>query len=184
MSKRRVYWDSCVWLGLFNKEADKLPACKYIVECAQAGNIEIVTSTFSLAEVFKTRCKDPNHRISSEYDVVMEDFFMQDFIFMASVDGRVAIEARRLLRSYGDVLKKPQDAIHLATAFCYNVSEVHTFDGTDLKPLSGVVCCLDGTEMTISDPPNPPSEWLRKFSLLDYATPSESPSAPLVTATP
>jgi len=99
LSKQRIYWDSCVWLGLVNRESDKIPGCIYNIERAQAGAIEILTSAFSLAEVFKTRCKDPLKSIPPEYDLTIENFFRQDYIIMASVDEKVAVEARRILLS-------------------------------------------------------------------------------------
>jgi len=56
MSKPFIYWDSCVWIGLINGEADKYPGCRYSLDRAQKGEIYILSSLFTLAEVYKTRC--------------------------------------------------------------------------------------------------------------------------------
>ncbi len=58
-SKRRVFWDSCVFVRLLSKTSDpeKLAEQEICRQCLQAaidGKIEIVISTASIAEVVKT----------------------------------------------------------------------------------------------------------------------------------
>jgi len=55
-SKKKVYWDSCAWLGLINEEPDKIDSCRHVIDLARNGDIEIWTSTYTLAEVFKRKC--------------------------------------------------------------------------------------------------------------------------------
>jgi hypothetical protein len=117
--------------------------------------VEIWTSALTLAEVFKVTQPGGPQTIPAESDAKFEDFLDQDFVVIAQVDVDTGRLARRLLRQHGK-LKKPPDAIHLATAVLNNLFEFHTFDGTNLLPLNGEVNRSDGVALTISFPPEPP----------------------------
>lgn len=170
--KKNLYWDTCTWLGLINQEPGKIDRCRYIIEEARKGNIQIWTSTFTLAEVFKKNCAAgvPAMGISAEMDVDFEDYIAQDFVTLVQVDFDIGVQARRLLRGHPK-LKKPADAIHLATAVLNNVDELHTFDGDNLIPLSGVVTRQDKVPLTIclpqEPPPPPPPPPLPLFDALE-----------------
>jgi len=168
LSKPIYYWDSCTWIGLINQESGKAAGCKYVMEQAQKGDVQILASYFTLAEVYKTRCDEPYKYLAEEKDIVLEEFFEQEFIKLAQVDRRVAKKARELLR-YFPCLNKPQDAVHLATAVIYNSDELHTFDGTDLICLNGLIKRADGGDLLIRKPPDPPVEITYKTSLLDLS---------------
>lgn len=158
MAKLRIYWDSCTWLGLINEEEHKWPGCEHIISEAFKGNVEILVSTITLAEVYKTKCDAPYKMIAEENDMAIEDFFNQPFIVIASVDEEVAVRARGLLRYYSDKgMKKPTDAIHLATAIMYGAEEMHTFDGSDLLCLNGHIKNDEGKVLVIRKPPEPPT---------------------------
>lgn len=158
MATKRVYWDSCAWLGLINAEEDKVCGCQYIMQEAIRKNVEILVSTVTLAEVFKTRCAEPYKILAEEKDITFEDFFDQDFIIKASVDEDIAKRARGLLRYYSVYgLKKPMDAIHLATALKFNAAEMHTFDGSDLLGLDGKLQSDAGLILKICKPSLPPA---------------------------
>lgn len=167
MAAKRVYWDSCVWLGLINEEPDKLPRCQHVIQLARAGDVEIWTSALTLAEVFKvTQSGGAPQTIPPESDAKFEDFLDQDFVVIAQVDVDTGRLARRLLRQHGK-LKKPPDAIHLATAVLNDLDEFHTFDGTNLLPLNGEVNRADGVVLAILWPPEPSQ------GLLDLQLPPE-----------
>jgi len=171
MDIKRIYWDSCAWLGLINDEENKWPGCQYVMSLAHKGDVEILASTLVLAEVYKTRCHNPYKVIAEEKDILLEDYFSENFIIIASVDLKVTIRARQLLRYYSDKgLKKPQDAIHLATAIIHDADEFHTFDGSDLLCLNGIVKTEGGKLLSIQKPSEPPVEEQYKTSLLDYST--------------
>jgi predicted nucleic acid-binding protein len=152
---RNVYWDTCTWLGLINQEADKIGRCRHIVAEARAGNIQIWTSAFTLAEVFKKNCNGTPAGLAAAKDADFEQYIEQDFLTIVQVDYDIGVQARRLLRTHTK-LKKPADAIHLATAVLSNVEELHTFDADNLTPLSGQVNRQDGVALTICFPPEPP----------------------------
>lgn len=155
----RVYWDACTWIGLILREPDKIAACEYVIDEAKKGNLEIWTSTFTLAEVYKKKCGDDPvaSGIADGDDATFEEFLKQDYVFRVQVDDEVGTEARRLLRKY-PALKKPQDAIHLATAIINNLDELHTFDGDNLTKLAGQVMRKDGKPLEIGPPQVPAVE--------------------------
>jgi len=152
----RVYWDSCVWIGLLNEEPDKVDAAKWIIERGEAGEVEIWTSTITLAEVYKIRGPaeaDP------EGDKKLDEFLSQPYVVHVQVDQDIAMEARRLLRAKLPGLRKPNDAIHLASAVWHDIEVLHTFDRDDLLPLNGLVKCRNGKPLTVCTPPErPPPE--------------------------
>ena len=174
--KKRVYWDACSWLGLINQEAAKVAACQYVMQQAESGKVEIWTSAFTLAEVFKKKCDDtvPAIGLPAAQDVDFEDFLKKDFVIRVMVDDEVGTEARRLLRTHGGLIK-PQDAIHLATAVINSLDELHTYDGTNLIKLNGLIKRRDGITLVIGPPviPPPPEIENPPPSLFDAADPPE-----------
>lgn len=154
-NKPKYYWDACAWIGLINQEPNKIDSLRFVIEEAQKGNVQIWTSAFTLAEVFKKKCSDEISGIEQSDDTAFEDYLAQDFIQRVQVDSDVGTAARRLLRQFPGI-RKPQDAIHAATAAMYSVDELHTFDGADLLPLSGKIPMANGKFLTICKPPSPP----------------------------
>ena len=45
------YWDAVSFLGWLSEEPDKVPDCKPVLESAEAGNITLITSALTIAEV-------------------------------------------------------------------------------------------------------------------------------------
>ena len=148
---RRVYWDSCAFLGLINKEAGKHADCLAVWKEAEAGETVIFTSFFTYAEVFKAKCEGKAKPLAEADDKAIEEVLSQDFIEPVVVDEVIGIAARRLMRAHEEC-KKPTDGIHLATALRLNVDEMHTYDGSDLLHLSGKVNRADGMPLTICVP--------------------------------
>jgi len=160
--KKRVYWDSCSWIGLINEEKDKIISLRYVYGLAEKNEIEILTSTFALAEVFKLKCENSTNQLSEEKDQILEDLFDQAFVIPVAVTRDIGIYARRLLRRI-EGLKKPQDAIHLASAAFYNVDELHSFDEDHLIPLDNQIERRDYQKLKICFPPSPPVEPQQKL---------------------
>lgn len=152
--KRRAYWDSCAWIGLICEEEDKIKACRHVIEQARRGELQILTSTFTLAEVYRLKCEESEKALPEEKDQIFEEFLSQEFIVYIQLTQDVGIYARRLLRR-AEGLKKPQDAIHLASAAIYNADEFHTFDRDDLLRLDGKIDREDGEKLKICTPPIP-----------------------------
>lgn len=154
-SKPKYYWDACAWIALIKQEAGRFDACRHAIEQAEAGKVEIWTSAFTLAEVYKRRVDGGSAFIDASKDKDFEDYIEKDFVQIVQVDVDVGTAARRLLRAYPEI-GKPQDAIHVATALLNDLDELHTFDRADLLSLSGVLDRSDGKKLSICAPPPAP----------------------------
>ena len=154
--KPRYYWDACAWIALIQQELNRFDALKYAIDEAKAGNVEIWTSNFTLAEVYKRPCGGPDQSgLAPDQDAPFEDYILQNFVQRVQVDWDVGILARRLLRLYPEIVK-PQDGIHLATALLNNCDELHTYDRENLLGLTGKIDRKDGSKLRINVPPNRP----------------------------
>lgn len=151
---QKIYWDSCVWISLINNEAGKARLCRGVIEEAEKGKVQLWTSSLTLAEVFKKKCDGKTLSIEEAHDADFETFIEQEFLVEVQLDHDVGVLARRLLRKHPE-LKKPADAIHLASAVLNNIDELQTFDGENLLSLNGKVERRDGRPLVIRNPPEP-----------------------------
>jgi predicted nucleic acid-binding protein len=126
------YWDAVTFLGWLSEEPDKVPECRPVLEAAEAGNIAIVTSALTIAEVLWLK---GHRKVDASHARKIEAFFRHSWIIVREVDRFVAEDARELVWNKN---VKPKDAIHLATALRQDVSfdQFDTFD-RDLIKLSG-----------------------------------------------
>jgi predicted nucleic acid-binding protein len=144
-----------MWIALIKREHSRFNACAHLIEQAQRGEIEIWTSAFTYAEVYKKNCSGAQAGIDHTDDKSFEDYLEQEFVQLVQVDADVGRAARRLLRQHPKI-GKPQDAIHVASALLMGVQELHTFDRQDLLALDGKLECQGGAKLRIKVPPNPP----------------------------
>lgn len=154
---KKVYWDSCIWLGLINGEPGRVDNCEYLIEEATKGLVEIWTSSLTRAEVFKVKCPNDVKTLQEQKDRAFEEYLDQNFIVEVAVDRELGSLARVLMRKYSPPLNKPNDAIHLATALIHNLDEFNTYDREDLLRLDGKINKSNGDTMKICEVPNPPS---------------------------
>ena len=143
--KKKVYWDACIWFALIKQELGRMTNCEHVLELARRGEVEIWTSSLTLAEVFRKQCgvpTTPANGLPEDKDLEFEAFVAQDFVVEVQVDHQIGIAARRLLRQHA-ALRKPQDAIHLASALHHDLDEFHTFDAANLLGLDGFVTTCD-----------------------------------------
>jgi predicted nucleic acid-binding protein len=148
---KNIYWDTCVWLTLINGEEGS-NRCEYLIECARKGELQIWTSSLSLAEAYKFKCNGDDKQLEADKDVKFEEFIEQNFVTEVQVDHDIGVMSRRLCRLYSK-LKKPNDGIHLASAIFFNIDEFHTFDHENLIPLNGSIKRRDGELLLICEPP-------------------------------
>lgn len=156
--RRRVYWDACAFLGLINQELNKHADCLAVWNEAQEQRPRtlIHTSFWTYGEVFKAKCEGKARPLPVEQDIEIEKVLQQPWIIPAIVDEQIGVATRRLMRTF-EQCKKPTDALHLATALRLNVDELHTYDGSDLLGLNGLVQRQDGKTLVICRPhPLPP----------------------------
>lgn len=152
----KYYWDACIWIELINTQnPDWVARCIHVVDLATNNKAELWTSAFTLAEVFKKKCHGANVGITKNQDEKFDDFIDSDLIKIVNVDAQISRLARYLLREYPKI-RKPQDAIHLATCLTSNLDELHTFDMGDLAVYDGKIARKDGKMLKICSPPPPP----------------------------
>jgi predicted nucleic acid-binding protein len=116
------YWDSNCFLCWLKKE----PAhgkCTGVIRKAEEGEIQIVTSALTIAEVIYMKGEDKIDRKKS--DEICR-FFEHEYIVPINVDRTIAEVARLLLWDYKAL--RPQDAIHIASALKAKVPIFDTFD--------------------------------------------------------
>ena len=147
--KRRIFWDSCVFIRLLSvtKDPAKLAEreiCKFCLQDAIDLKTEIVVSTTSFAEVVKTEDlisppvpEDTKEKIRLLFD--------EPYIIPISADLIVARAARELIWRHSWL--KPIDAIVIASATYAKVDELFSYDGLGEK--KGILD-LDGQ---IGNPP-------------------------------
>ena len=145
----QVYWDACAWLGLLNGEVEKQRSLEQVWLKAQKGEVEIWTSAFCYAEVYRVKCEENWDKIDPANDQKINNMFDQDFVKIVQVDAEIGKLAKSLLRTY-QKLKKPSDAIHLATAVYWDLAQFHTYDGCDLLGLE--VQTSNGGNLAICKP--------------------------------
>ena len=121
---RKVYCDADVFLGWFNREQDRVEACRGLVDASEQGEVQIITSALTLTEVIKIKGQQP---LPQSKEKIIKGFFEQEFIGIVNVDRRTAEFARDLIWCYAHL--NPKDSIHVATALiAEGVDVLHTFD--------------------------------------------------------
>ena len=175
--KSKVYWDSCAWLGLLNKESNKVKELEYVWSQAQKGEVEIWTSTISQIEVVKLASeRDEVKRQGSvnKQSIMTEDnlkkienIFNQPFVKRVPVDVEISSRARRLYREIPKLNKAP-DAVHLVSAMKWDIPIIHSYDSKDLLHLSGKVQTDKGNDISIFEPTEiEPDDLLTPLEALD-----------------
>jgi predicted nucleic acid-binding protein len=158
---RRIYWDACAWIAFINREMPsasnailrpRFELCRETLKSAESGDVEIVTSAFTLAEVCK-RGPDATNPGSN-----LAAFFDQKYILLVPVDKQISLRAQNLqLAGIGGL--KPPDAVHLASALVWSIPVFHTFDRR-LLDLDKKFTLGDGGDLSIVEPtdelPMPP----------------------------
>lgn len=121
-TKPRRYWDSDCFIGWLAEEADKVDSCKLVIEAAERGQLTIVTSSLTLAEVVKVRHQTPLDPVLREK---VRGFFLNDYIVVRQLDRFLAEQARDLWWDHG---VDPKDGVHVATALAAGITQFDTFD--------------------------------------------------------
>lgn len=136
--KRRIYWDTSVWLSYINGDVERLPTLDALLADSSSSNgtIELYTSTVSQVEVAFAKAEqdkkalDPT--VEQEIDELWADRSALKLVELHETITREARQFIRLAMTRGWSLK-PMDAIHLATAKFSQCGEFHTYDERLLK---------------------------------------------------
>lgn len=132
MAIEKLYWDSDCFLGHFKAEAGKADKCDGVLQRAERGDVLIVTSALTLAEVLWMR---GGPRITKDKAELVQKFFRRSYIRVYNVTRKLSEDAQILVWD-NDI--KPKDAIHVATALHLGVDALETFDA-NLIAKSGTV---------------------------------------------
>lgn len=122
MTFERRYWDSDCFLGWLQAEDDKVDSCRQVLNLAAKGELEIITSALTIAEVLNLRGHKP---IPSDKRKQVIAFFKRSYIVPVSITRLIAEDSRDLVWDHGI---DPKDALHVATAIKAKVDVLNTFD--------------------------------------------------------
>lgn len=122
MTVEKIYWDSDCFLAHFQAEAGKVDQCDGVIQRAERGDVLIVTSALTIAEVLWMR---GGPRLSGDKAEIVQKFFRRSFIRVYNLDRKKAEAAQALVWDHGI---KPKDAIHVSTAIHLKVDALETFD--------------------------------------------------------
>jgi len=132
MTVEKIYWDSACFLSHFHAEEGKAGKCDGVLDRAERGEVLIVTSALTLAEVLWMRGEP---RIPQKKAELVQKFFRRSYIRVYNVSRKLAESAQTLVWENSI---KPKDAIHVATALHLGADALETFD-RDLIGKSGTV---------------------------------------------
>ena len=128
----KIYWDSNCLLGWFQNEQRKVEKCEGTLERAESGELFIVTSALTIAEVLWLR---GSPRLSKDKAEIIQRFFRRSYMRVYNVSRKIAETAQYIV---WDNSIKPKDAIHVATAIHLRADALKTFDEKLIKK-SGTV---------------------------------------------
>lgn len=131
--RRRIYWDSDVWLSCVNGYPDRLPVLETLLADSRASlaDIELLTSTVAQTEVAFALTERESQTLDPEVEAKIDSLWTDKrAITLVEYHTAIAREARGLIRLgiEHQWQLKPLDAIHLATARWLGVREFHTYD--------------------------------------------------------
>jgi predicted nucleic acid-binding protein len=124
-----VYWDTCVFLAWLKNEkraAGEMDGVNAIAGQINKGEVSLITSTLTRAEVFQGRlAKAQRDRFRK--------FLRRSNVYTLALDNGIADLVAELREFYAgtDFELLTPDAIHLATGIFYRADDFQTFDGAD-----------------------------------------------------
>ena len=128
MNKRRVYWDTSVFLCFLNQdERERAEIGEDILHHAAMDGLQIVTPTYTIAEVIRPnkRSLPAATRLSTDQATRIKEMFRWPFIRTIELDQRTALYASDLAREYR---LNPADAVHAASALLWKADELQAWD--------------------------------------------------------
>ena len=138
-SARTQYWDSGVIVSFFNAkfEPERAKIVRALLEDAEAGRLEITTSSFALVEVLKV---DREHPLTKEAEDKVAAFFEKPYIHLINADRMICEQARHLIWRFGTL--RPKDSVHMGSALAFaekrDLDALFSWD-TDFTKLDGKI---------------------------------------------
>jgi hypothetical protein len=122
MTVEKIYWDTDCFLAHLQAEAGKAEKCDGVLERAERGDVLIVTSALTIAEVLWMKGAP---RLSKDKAATVQKFFRRSYIRVVNVTRKIAETAQTNVWDH-DI--RPKDAIHVATAVAFSCDALETFD--------------------------------------------------------
>ncbi len=94
MSVEKIYWDSNCFLSHFQAVDGQVEKCDGVIERAERGDVLIVTSALTLAEVLWLR---GGPKLSKDKAELIQKFFRRSYIRVYNVTRKNAEEAQSLV---------------------------------------------------------------------------------------
>lgn len=142
-----VYMDTCVFLAWLKNEAGRVDIIAQLFDDAHLGNIKVLTSTLTIAEVLNLQgAKSP---IPVNQREAVRGLFRNEWIVPKGLSRKVAELSQELVWAHG---VKPKDGVHVATALIWGVEQLYTYD-TDLLDLKSVATSFGRVVITEPLPP-------------------------------
>ena len=135
-----VYWDSCVFLSIFNKEPNRHNQLRTILQEIRnsQGAFKIYASTITLVEVAFIADEKDRRQLNPSTTVIMDQLLVDSHIVtQVETTSFIMMQARDYVRgamARGFSLK-PADAIHLSTAIFSRSFELHTYNTSDFESI-------------------------------------------------
>jgi predicted nucleic acid-binding protein len=125
-----LYWDACVPLSYINGHTDRLPDIEGLMQ-RSGKDFQIITSILSITEVAFANVEQGQKKLDPEQEEKISKLWrFGSPIQLVELFQLITEKARTLMRTA--ITKgwslKPADAIHLATADHYQVTQFHTYD--------------------------------------------------------
>lgn len=141
---QRVFWDSCVIIDYLQQEVTRYPDIRPMVERAEKGQLHIVVSEISVAEVIKLEKLAIRGVDIADQTSIIGEWFEFPYVIPRIVDRRISFLAAQIKRNHN---VKTCDAVILATAIRHDVNFVYTYDGLqDNQSINNNrLLALDGT---------------------------------------
>ncbi len=118
MAKQTVTWDSCIVVDAIQQEPIRYPTIEPMIRAAETGELRVVISTASLAEVFYLGWLSREQGMSqADQNNLIEKWLDQDWITKRNADFGICTGAADLRRQHNTAQKQftSIDAIILST---------------------------------------------------------------------
>jgi predicted nucleic acid-binding protein len=138
MRKRRIYWDTSIFLCFLNKdEEERRKVCEDILQHAALEELHILTATYTIVEVIRPKKKSlPTSRSLTPDEIgKIKGMFRWPFITTIELDERTAHFASDLARDYG---LAPADSVQAASAILWKADALQAWD-RDFSPINHLI---------------------------------------------
>ena len=168
--RQAVYWDTCCFISLLNRELPRCQVLDAIYNDAHAGGLLIVTSIISVVETNHTFTEQRGQPLDPDsLDQINKVVFNSTAVKIIDLVLPVATKTRDLIRTaraspYGFKLKTA-DAIHLASAVHFQtvnqqpVKQIHVYEPEweRYQPMIGEAPLIDEPDLMYVENPQAPS---------------------------